>query len=88
MKKVPAEFRGFLAALPGCSPPAGLLAATTSTVSTSTIGPSTGHWCRLPLAGEGARGPVRTTGEFLQAKLRVGDTEFDSILRAIRSQLR
>jgi RNA polymerase sigma-70 factor (ECF subfamily) len=30
---------------------------------------------------------VRTTGELLQAKLRVGDTEFDSILRMIRSQL-
>jgi RNA polymerase sigma-70 factor, ECF subfamily len=30
---------------------------------------------------------VRATGEILQAKLRVGDTEFDSILRMIRSQL-
>jgi RNA polymerase sigma-70 factor, ECF subfamily len=30
---------------------------------------------------------VRTTSELLQAKLRVGDTEFDSILRMIRSQL-
>jgi len=30
---------------------------------------------------------IRTTGELLQERLRVGDTEFDSILRMIRSQL-